>query len=72
MKRVLYRGYLLQGAGIPLRSGAWSPEGRVYQQHGDTLRITQILSRYNLTFPSMQEAENHAVHLDGIWVDRNP
>jgi hypothetical protein len=70
MKDVLYRGYVLEGYARPLRSGLWSPEGRIYHQQGASVKVTPVHSRDGLTFLEAAEAENHALRLGKVAVDR--
>jgi hypothetical protein len=69
MKKVFYKGHIIQLRSDELRSGDWVARATVIIQEGDSAKEIPIFGRRRATFDSRRKANAYAFELSKLWIE---
>lgn len=69
MKKVSYKGHLIELASERLRSRGWVARAFVVIEEGKRVKKIPIFGRRRATFDSRKEADSYALELAKLWID---
>jgi hypothetical protein len=69
MKRVPYKGHLIELISEKLQSDGWVPRATVIVNEGKAVKMIPIFGRRRASFDSRKEADSYALELAKLWVD---
>ncbi len=69
MKKVSYKGHLIELGSEKLRAGEWVARATVIIDDGKTVKMIPIFGRRRSSFDSRKEADSYALELAKLWVD---
>lgn len=69
MKKISYKGHLIELASERLRSRGWVARATVVIEERKRVKKIPIFGRRRATFDSRKEADSYALELAKLWVD---
>lgn len=69
MKKVSYKGHVIEPASHRLRSGGWMPRATVVIHEMNSVKKIPIFGRRRASFDSRQKADAYALELARLWVE---